>query len=133
MTKNLIQTGLVIVILLSFFPSSLMAQDANAVLGASAKAMGAENLRTIQYSGSGFSFDFAQAASPGAPWPRFSVKTYTRELDFAAPASHAQLVRTSMDKRGGGGVGLPVVDQTQNQFILPNAPWAQQVDIWITP
>ncbi len=123
----------VVGILIALVPLIITGQDANAVLSASAKAMGAENLRTIQYSGSGFNFVFAQAASPGAPWPRFSVKTYTRDIDFGAPASRVQLVRTSVDKRGGGGVGLPIVDQAQNQFILPNAPWPQQVDIWITP
>ncbi len=120
-------------IFLLLLPAIVTAQDATSVLSASAKVMGTENLRTIQYSGSGFSFTFAQAATPGGPWPRFGVKTYTREIDFAAPASRVQLVRSSIDKRGGGGVGLPVVDQTQNQFILPNAAWTQQVDIWITP
>src|SRR5688572_23972806 len=124
---------IVLSILLLLFPLALSAQDAAAIVAASAKAMGAESLRTIQYSGSGFSFVFAQAASPGGPWPRFSVKTYTREIDYAAPASRVQLVRSSVDKRGGGGVGLPVVDQTQNQMILPTAGWTQQVDIWITP
>ena len=106
---------------------------AAAVLSRSAKAMGTDALRTIQYSGSGFAFVFGQSARPGAPWPRFSLSAYTRELDFEAPASHVQLVRTAVDTRGGGGVGVPIVNQTQNQFILPNAPWAQQVDIWLTP
>jgi len=120
-------------IFLALSPASSAAQDANAILSAAAKTLGADNLRTIQYSGSGSTFVFAQAATPGGPWPRFSMKTYTREIDFGAPASHVQLVRTSVDKRGGGGTGLPIVDQMQNQFILPNAPWVQQVDIWITP
>src|SRR5262245_43724366 len=120
-------------ILLALSAGSIAAQDANAILTAAAKTIGADNVRTIQYSGSGFTFVFAQAATPGGPWPRFSMKTYTREIDFGAPASHVQLVRTSIDKRGGGGTGLPLVDQMQNQFILPNAPWVQQVDMWITP
>jgi glyoxylase-like metal-dependent hydrolase (beta-lactamase superfamily II) len=130
-TKNemLILLGIVITLL----PVHALAQDASAVLSASIKAMGAENLQSLQYSGGGFSFVFAQAARPGGPWPRFSVKNYTRQINFGAPASHVQLVRTAVDKRGGGGVGIPIVDQTQNQFILPNAAWAQQVDIWITP
>ncbi len=117
-------------------PASAQAQVSAAsagVLTRAVDAMGTANLRTIQYSGSGFTFVFGQSASPGAPWPRFSLSTYTREIDLDAPASHVQLVRTAVDKRGGGGVGVPIVNQTQNQFILPNAPWAQQVDIWLTP
>src|SRR5688572_13281999 len=129
--QNIILLLLALLLVLPAPP--MMAQDVNTVLGNAAKAMGAENLRTIQYSGSGFSFTFAQAATPGGPWPRFSVKTYTREIDYGAPASRVQLVRSSVDKRGGGGVGIPVVDQTQNQVILPTAAWTQQVDIWITP
>ena len=114
-------------------PAGLAAQDASAVLSASAKSMGAENLRSVEYTGSGFNFVFAQAARrAGAPWPRFSVKNYVRDIDFNAPASHVQLVHSSVE-RGGGGVGIPTVDQPQEQFIGPNAPWAQQVDIWITP
>jgi glyoxylase-like metal-dependent hydrolase (beta-lactamase superfamily II) len=109
------------------------AQDAGGVLAGSAKVMGADRVQTIEYSGSGFTFVFGQSASPGAPWPRFSARPYTRRIDFNAPASHVQLVRTALDKRGGGGTGLPIVNQTQNQYVLPAAAWAQQVDIWLTP
>jgi glyoxylase-like metal-dependent hydrolase (beta-lactamase superfamily II) len=118
---------------LVLLPSAAAAQDAASVLASSAKAMGADRLQTIEYSGSGFTFAFGQSASPGAPWPRFSADSYTRRIDFRAPASHVRLVRTSLDKRGGGGTGLPIVGQMQNQFILPTAAWAQQVDIWLTP
>jgi glyoxylase-like metal-dependent hydrolase (beta-lactamase superfamily II) len=124
--------GAVLLVLLHPAPR-VVAQEVKTVLASASSAMGAANLQSIQYSGSGFSFVFGQSARPGAPWPRFSVKSYMRELDFVAPASRVQLVRSAVDKRGGGGVGIPIVDQTQNQFILPGAGWAQQVDIWITP
>ena len=45
------------VILLAAFSSTGSAQDAKAVLNAVAKAMGAENLKTLQYSGSGSIYD----------------------------------------------------------------------------
>jgi glyoxylase-like metal-dependent hydrolase (beta-lactamase superfamily II) len=44
-----------------------------------------------------------------------------------------QFVRSALDRKGGGGTGLPIVNQMQNQFIQPNAAWPQQVDIWLTP
>jgi glyoxylase-like metal-dependent hydrolase (beta-lactamase superfamily II) len=109
------------------------AQDAGRVIADAVAAMGTGTLRTVQYSATGFLFVFGQSASPGAPWPRFAAKTYTREIDFDAPASRVQLVRTSLDARGGGGTGLPIVDQRQTQVIAPGAAWAQQVDIWLTP
>src|SRR5262245_3286476 len=90
---------------LALVHDGMPAQYATTIVTAAAKTIGADNVRTIQYSGSGFTFVFAQAATPGGPWPRFSMKNYTREIDFGAPASHVQLVRTSVDKRGGGGTG----------------------------
>ena len=44
---------------------------------AAADAMGATNLNSIQFSGSGTNYAFGQAYTPGGPWPRFEVKTYT--------------------------------------------------------
>src|SRR5438093_2132336 len=121
-----------LVILLTAIPAAIVAQDAKTVLDSAAKALGAENLRTIQYSGAGSNFAFGQSVNPNAPWPRFVVKSYSREIDFNAPASRVQLTRTGGDARGGGGLPL-TTDQNQNQVIAPGAPWAQQVDIWLLP
>src|SRR5438034_153706 len=121
-----------LVILLTAIPAAIVAQDAKTVLDSAAKALGAENLRTIQYSGAGSNFAVGQSLNPNAPWPRFVVKSYSREIDFNAPASRVQLTRTGGDARGGGGLPL-TTDQNQNQVIAPGAPWAQQVDIWLLP
>ena len=132
-------TVAILTILLTGLPSSAVAQgvaaapDAQTILDRAARTMGAEELKTIQYSGSGFSFTFGQSVNPNAPWPRFSLSTYTRQIDFDAPASKVQSVRTAVDSRGGGGIGIPIVNQSRDQFIAPDARWAQQVDIWITP
>ena len=109
------------------------ADDARDVLTAASRALGADTLHTLRYAGSGFSFVFGQSAAPGAPWPRYSARDYVRDIDFDLPASHVQFVRTSVDTRGGSGVGLPIRDQPQNQFIPANAAWPLQVDIWLTP
>ena len=47
-------------------------------VAAAADAMGATNLNTIQFSGSGTNYAFGQAYQPGGAWPRFEVKTYSR-------------------------------------------------------
>ncbi len=74
-------------IFLAALPVAVIAQDAGTVLSDTAKAMGAEDLRTIQYSGSGSVFEFGQSRKPNAPWPQLTVTPYTREIDFEAPAS----------------------------------------------
>jgi len=74
-------------IFLAALPAAVIAQDAGTVLSHTAKAMGAEDLRTIQYSGSGSVFAFGQSRKPNAPWPQLTMTPFTREIDFEAPAS----------------------------------------------
>ena len=52
---------------------SVSAQDARAVLQASLKAMGGENLKTIQYSGAGWSSAIGQTYGLDTDWPHFEV------------------------------------------------------------
>ena len=47
-----------------------------AVITAASQAMGADNLRTIEYSGNGYDFVLGQAYSPSSPWPRFVNPVY---------------------------------------------------------
>src|SRR5213083_3796089 len=63
---------------------SLRAQDARGVLQAAVKAMGADNVRTIQYSGTGWNGAVGQSFSPQDDWPRFEVTRYARTIDYNA-------------------------------------------------
>src|SRR5580765_107630 len=53
-------------------------QDAPTVLRAATEAMGAANLKTIQYSGTGWNAAVGQSYSPEDDWPRFEVTRYAR-------------------------------------------------------
>jgi glyoxylase-like metal-dependent hydrolase (beta-lactamase superfamily II) len=117
-------------------PLPALAQDARTVIGAASKAMGADALKTIEYSGSGFDFALGQAPNPGAPWPRFIDKTYTRAIDFEAPASRMERIRLQGENPPRGGGQQPIIgEQAQNQVIVVSAatPWVQQLEIWMTP
>src|SRR5436190_22343565 len=74
--------------LLLAIPASNLAQDAKTILANVSRAMGADNLRTIQLSGMGSNAGIGQNTSPNTRWPLVRVKTYTQEIDFAATASH---------------------------------------------
>jgi glyoxylase-like metal-dependent hydrolase (beta-lactamase superfamily II) len=115
----------------------VIAQDATrTVVATVSKAMGADALRTLEYSGSGYDFAFGQAYAPGEVWPKFNVKSYTRALDFQRPASIATRVRTQFENPPRGGGLQPINgEQTQTQTILDdsNTPWSQQLEIWMTP
>src|SRR5437016_5001978 len=111
-----------ILTLLVVFPRTIQAQDVKTVLSNAAKAMGAENLKTIQYSGSGSNAGIGQNKNPNAAWPLVRVKSYTREMDLSGPASRVQMVRIQNG-----------AEQTQNQIINPSAPWNTQSNLWIYP
>lgn len=112
------------------------AQDAKAVIGAASKAIGAETLKTIEYSGSGFDFALGQAPNPSAPWPKFIDKIYTRAINFEVPASRMERIRLQGEHPPHGGGQQPIIgEQPQTQFAAggPGAPWVPQLEIWMTP
>jgi len=82
-------------------------QDAASVLGDVARALGAAELRTVQYSGSGFAYAFAQNYRPDVPYPKFHA-TYSRAIDYERGLSREETVRTQFESppRGGGGQPL---------------------------
>src|SRR4029077_17263837 len=108
-----------------------LGQDAKTILGNVSKAMGADNLKSLQYSGTATEFAFGQAVNPSSPWPGFAEKSYTRTINYETPAWRVDRVLAPIppDRRGGG---LPP-GPTQTLVIGPNTSWGQQVDLWMTP
>ena len=80
-------------------------QEAKAVLDDVSKAMG--EVQSLQYSGSGAFFSFGQSFTPGEPWPRFGLNSYTRTIDYETPALRDEVVRAQGDPVARGG-GLPI-------------------------
>jgi len=117
--------------LLAWTAPAALAQDARTVLASASKAMGAGDLKTIQYSGTATEFAFGQAVNPSAPWPPFVEKSYSRTINFETPGWRVEKVLADIppDRKGGG---LPPA-AVQTVIIGPNTPWATQVDLWLTP
>ena len=90
--------------LLATLVSSPSAQDARAVLQASAAAMGANNLTTIQYTAAGWNALTGQSYDLTEDWPRFEVATYTRTIDYGASSSREEYTRRrgTYPVHGGG-------------------------------
>lgn len=103
--------------------SAMLAQDPKTLLAAVSKSMGADNLRTLQFSamGSG-SATIGQNLNPRTAWPVARVRSYSYEADFDRGAAHLQFVR----QQNG-------TDQTVNQVISPDSPWNTQYDYWLSP
>lgn len=123
------------VILVTVMSWGVTAQDAGTVITNASRAIGADTLKTIEFSGSGVEFVLGQGMNPG-PYPRFINKTYTRVIDFQTPATHMTRVRLQGENPPRGGGAQPLRGEAaQNQTVVVNAntPWAQQLDIWMTP
>lgn len=125
-----------LLLVLLALPGAALAQDASAVLANASRIIGAEQLRTLQYSGTGSDFVFGQAYSPNDAWPRFNVTSFKRSLDFDARASRDERVRTQFENPARGGGQQPIVGerrQDQSFTISAATPWAQQLELWMTP
>jgi len=132
MTKRLLM-GLA---LAAAMASGGSAQDAKAVIADASKAIGVDDLKTVQFTATGLDFALGQAPNPGSPWPKFVNKSYTRAVDFGAPASKVDRVRVQGENPPHGGGQQPIVgEQPVSQTIIVNAetPWAQQLEIWMLP
>ena len=103
---------------------TLRAQDARGVLQAAVKAMGTANVKTIQYSGTGWNAAVGQSFSPDKDWPRFEVTRYTRTIDYEARTSREELTRRQGNNppRGGGGTPLQG-EQQQVAIVSGNYAW----------
>ena len=140
----------VLVVVLSLMAGgTAAAQDARAILQAASTAMGAGNLRSIQYSGTGWNAAVGQSFSPESDWPRFEITKYARTIDYDARFSREDLTRRqgNYPLQGGGGTPLQGEQQAvtlvlgdyawamqgQNANPQPAAAQVRQLDIWLSP
>lgn len=115
MRKTLV---LIASLLLCLLPFSAPAQDGRAALEGVAGALGATNLKSIEYAGSGTWYGVGQSAQPGAPWPRFNAKSYTRSVDYESASLREQLVRTQAENPPRGGMNQPVRGELRQTFVV---------------
>jgi glyoxylase-like metal-dependent hydrolase (beta-lactamase superfamily II) len=109
--------------------------------------MGATELNSIQYSGSGTHYAFGQAYEPGERWPRFEVKSYTAAVDYQTPAMRMEMLRAQGENPPRGGGAQPfATEQRMIQVVsgthawtgaqaapTPNAVADRRRQIWLTP
>src|SRR5580693_10400673 len=101
-------------------------KDVHSVLEASLKAMGGANLKTIQYSASGWPSRIGQTYGLAEDWPRYEVADYTRAIDYDAKWS-----REDYTRRQGKYplLGRPPMSEAHVTSILSgNYAWDMQGD-----
>jgi hypothetical protein len=81
---------------------SAHAQDATGVLRRASAAMGADELHSLRYTGSGTGASYGQAFRPDTQWPKLNIPSFTRQIDYRAAAMHEEVMRGRAEKQGGG-------------------------------
>ncbi len=123
--KLAVATGLVTVLSMA-----AVAQDAKTIIADASKAMGADGLSSVTYSGSAANGNFGQSKTIAGPLATTAITTYTRTIDLTQPASRA--TGPTMPPTIPGAP--PPQPGVFNQNITPaNAAWTQQLEIWVTP
>src|SRR5712691_3140293 len=83
----------ILVALIALSAGTASAQDARTVLQTSLKAMGGENLKTIQWTAAGWASDMGQTYGLAEDWPHYEVADYTRVIDYDAKSSREDFTR----------------------------------------
>ena len=82
-------------------------QDATAVLREADQALGASTVKSVKYSGTGFTYSFLQNWRPDGAYPKFYAK-YSRSIDFDKGVSREETTRTQFENPPHGGGGQPL-------------------------
>lgn len=105
-------------LLLLLSPLGVKAQEGKAALENVSKAMGADRVTSIVYSGDGAVYAVGQSGTPGAAWPRFNAKRYTRSVNYDTASSRDEIVRTQAETPPRGGGGQPMRGEQRQTFVL---------------
>jgi glyoxylase-like metal-dependent hydrolase (beta-lactamase superfamily II) len=116
-------------LIVALLPACAFAEDARTVLEAAVQAMGTNGLDSITISGTAALGNFGQSRTISFGLASTSIRNYTRTIDFTTPASRAVGAATPPAGRGAP----PAEPRPYEETIAADAPWAQQVSIWITP
>jgi glyoxylase-like metal-dependent hydrolase (beta-lactamase superfamily II) len=90
----------VLLSLVTLLAAVACAKQEAGTLPAATQALGATELKSIEYSGTGKWFQFGQAPSPTLPWPAFDVSSYTASVNYETPAARVQMVRSQVVESG---------------------------------
>lgn len=101
------------------------------VIANASRAMGADGLNTIQYSGSGREHSFAQAYNATSGWPGFPTESYSRTVNYQTPSWRVERIAGEAEANRKGGGNPP----RANQIVVvdENTPWPQLADFWLLP
>lgn len=105
---------------LAFVPVAGVAAEADGVLKRAVAAMG--DPATLRFEAEGRGFTFGQAYLPGQAWPKITVHSLIRTINYGAGAMREEITLSRAEPKGGGG--YPLAGQQRNdQYVNGNFAW----------
>jgi glyoxylase-like metal-dependent hydrolase (beta-lactamase superfamily II) len=90
-------------------------------LQAASEALGTDQVRSLEISGSGRWFQFGQAPNPTLPWPQFDVSAYKATINYETPSARVQMTRLQTVEQGR--VRPTPVEQRPDQHVSGTTAW----------
>jgi glyoxylase-like metal-dependent hydrolase (beta-lactamase superfamily II) len=90
-------------------------------LEAANETLGAANMNSIEFSGSGKWYQFGQAPNPKLAWPQFDVSAYRATVDYTTPSARVQMTR--MQTVEPGRVRPAPAEQRPDQYVSGTTAW----------
>ena len=119
-----VQTRSTMVFALLLFLLPALAVAADPALERAATAMGASGLKSIRYSGDGIGYTFGQAYKPGLAWPKITVRSFVRSVNYETGAMRDEILFARAEGLGGGGYPH-VAPQRNEQYVSGGFAWNQ--------
>jgi glyoxylase-like metal-dependent hydrolase (beta-lactamase superfamily II) len=99
---------------------------------------------SIEYDGSGSSYNFGQAINVAAPWRHLILKNYVADIDYGVPAMREEMFRTLLDGSPpfGGFLQVQFTSGSDAWNLAGDPPAAspapatvmeRKLQIWLTP
>jgi glyoxylase-like metal-dependent hydrolase (beta-lactamase superfamily II) len=115
--------------LLVLLAAPALAQSAKTVIADATTAMGLDGVTSLYFYGSGATYILGQNNNANGPWPKLPVNEYMRAINLATGATRATWTTYASPVTGGA----PVLTTNAQQSATATSPWAQQLELWITP
>ncbi len=100
-------------------------------LEAAEETLGAANVTSIEYSGTGKWFQFGQAPNPTLPWPPFDVSRFNAVISYETPSARVEMVRKQTLEPPR--VRPAPVEQRPIQFVSGASAWNLAVPAGAAP
>ena len=147
MVRNAMHKGFILICAGLLGAIATAANGADASLERAAQAMGANELKSLRYSGDGVGYTFGQAYKPGLAWPKITVRSFVRTVNYETGSMRDEVLYQRAEALGGGGYPH-ATPQRDDRYVSGDSAWnvvgnspvagprfvADRVhQLWITP